>query len=64
MNVIDPILVRRNVSIVPQQEYLLQGSILDDSCEALLHKLRGLCDNADSLPETFHDYEMVYTIRK
>lgn len=55
--------VRRNVNIVPQQEYLLQGSIMDTSCEVLLHRLRGLCDNADEPPETFHDYEMVFQTR-
>ncbi|CAG2101486.1 unnamed protein product [Medioppia subpectinata] len=54
---------RRVPSMVAQQEYLLQGSILDDSCEQLLHKLRGFCDNCDSSPETFHDHEMVFTIR-
>lgn len=53
--------VRRNN--VPQQEYVLQGSIMDTSCEVLLHRLRGLCDNADSNPETFHDYEMTFQIR-
>ena len=46
-----------------QQEFLLQGSILDNFVEDLLHRLRGLCDNADSSPETFHDHEMVYSIR-
>lgn len=63
MNLMESMPMRRSGSVVPQQEYLLQGSILDDSCEALLHKLRGFCDNADSPPETFHDHEMVYTIR-
>ncbi|XP_023233826.1 mediator of RNA polymerase II transcription subunit 18-like isoform X1 [Centruroides sculpturatus] len=55
--------VRRNVPIAQQQEYLLQGSIMDTSCEVLLHRLRGLCDNADTTPETFHDYEIVFQIR-
>ncbi|CAG2184266.1 unnamed protein product, partial [Oppiella nova] len=54
---------RRVGAVVAQQEYLLQGSILDDSCEQLLHKLRGFCDNCDSSPETFQDHEMVFTIR-
>lgn len=54
--------VRRNVNIV-HQEYLLQGSIMDSSCEVLLHRLRGLCDNADEPSETFHDYEMVFQTR-
>ncbi|KAI1287002.1 Mediator of RNA polymerase II transcription subunit 18 [Halotydeus destructor] len=45
------------------QEYLLQGSIVNDSCEVLLQRLRGLCDNADSPLETFHDHERVYSLR-
>lgn len=48
--------------MVAQQEYLLQGSVLDTYCELLLHRLRGLCDNADSHPETFWDREYVYSI--
>lgn len=46
-----------------QQEFLLQGSILDNNVEDLLHRLRGLCDNADSPPELFHDHETVYSLR-
>ncbi|RWS30018.1 mediator of RNA polymerase II transcription subunit 18-like protein [Leptotrombidium deliense] len=47
-----------------QQEYILQGSIIDSFCEILLHRLRGLCDNGDSAPETFFDHEYVYSIRQ
>ncbi|KAL8593764.1 hypothetical protein ACOMHN_059257 [Nucella lapillus] len=47
----------------PFQEYLLQGSILDVHCEVLLHRLRGLCDNADTQPEPFNDYEAVYQLK-
>lgn len=54
---------RRTFSNAPQQEFLMQGSIMDTHCEVLLHRLRGLCDNADEPPETFHDYEMVFQIR-
>ncbi|KAL1427568.1 hypothetical protein MTO96_017269 [Rhipicephalus appendiculatus] len=56
-----PPTVRRG--LVPLQEYLLQGSIMDGACEVLLHRLRGLCDNSDSPIESFHDYEMVFQIR-
>lgn len=49
-------------NIVPNQEYLLQGSVLDSAVEVLLHRLRGLCDNVDSGPETFHDHEMCFSI--
>lgn len=52
--------VRSN--IVPNQEYLLQGSILDNGVEVLLHRLRGLCDNVDSGPETFHDHEACFVL--
>ncbi|KAF7998011.1 hypothetical protein HCN44_009409 [Aphidius gifuensis] len=51
-------------NIIPNQEYLLQGSILDSAVEVLLHRLRGLCDNVDSGTETFHDHEMCFSIRK
>ncbi|EEB12857.1 conserved hypothetical protein [Pediculus humanus corporis] len=50
-------------NIVPNQEYLLQGSVLDSAVEVLLHRLRGLCDNVDSGPETFYDHEMCFSIR-
>ena len=35
-------------NIIPNQEFLLQGSCLDNSVEHLLHRLKGLCDNVDS----------------
>ncbi|XP_069676914.1 mediator of RNA polymerase II transcription subunit 18 isoform X2 [Periplaneta americana] len=50
-------------NIIPNQEYLLQGSVLDSAVEVLLHRLRGLCDNVDSGPETFNDHEMCFSIR-
>ncbi|BFZ04879.1 hypothetical protein BsWGS_07918 [Bradybaena similaris] len=50
-------------NIAPQQEYLLQGSILDTHRDVLLHRLRGLCDNAERNFETFSDYEAVYVLR-
>uniref|UniRef100_A0A0A9Y0L3 Mediator of RNA polymerase II transcription subunit 18 n=2 Tax=Lygus hesperus TaxID=30085 RepID=A0A0A9Y0L3_LYGHE len=50
------------LNIIPNQEYLLQGSVLDNAVEVLLHRLRGLCDNVDSGPETFHDHEMCFSI--
>jgi mediator of RNA polymerase II transcription subunit 18 len=28
-------------NIIPNQEYLLQGSVIDSSAEVLLHRLRG-----------------------
>jgi len=51
-------------NIIPNQEYLLQGSVVDKSVEVLLHRLRGLCDNVDSGPETFSDHEMCFSIRR
>ncbi|XP_018365103.1 PREDICTED: mediator of RNA polymerase II transcription subunit 18 isoform X2 [Trachymyrmex cornetzi] len=50
-------------NIIPNQEYLLQGSVLDTSVEVLLHRLRGLCDNVDHGPEGFYDHEMCFSIR-
>lgn len=49
--------------IIPNQEYLLQGSILDSSVEHLLHRLKGLCDNVDTGPEPFHDHEVCMSLR-
>ena len=46
------------------QEFVLQGSILDGSCDALIHRLQALCDNVDDGIETFKDHEIVFTIRK
>ena len=55
-----------------QLEYLLQGSADKSSVTNLLHRLRGLCDNAapielgekDKLGETFSDHEIIYTLSK
>ncbi|XP_045595147.1 mediator of RNA polymerase II transcription subunit 18 [Procambarus clarkii] len=49
--------------IVPDQEFLLQGSVLDTSLIVVIDRLRGLCDNADIPPETFHDHEVVYILK-
>lgn len=54
-----------------QLEYLLQGSADKTSLPNLLHRLRGLCDNAapiefgakDKSVETFSDHEIIYTLR-
>lgn len=50
--------------IAPVHEYLLQGSIVDSSKDVLLHRLRGLCDNAENQPEVFTDHEMVFQLSK
>jgi mediator of RNA polymerase II transcription subunit 18 len=50
-------------SSTPQQEFLLQGSILDEHRGLLLNRLKGLCDMCDSPPEKFHDHEMVFALR-
>ena len=49
-------------NIIPNQEYFLQGSILDTGVEVLLHRLRGLCDNVDVGPESFHDHEASFVL--
>ncbi|KAG9511005.1 Mediator of RNA polymerase II transcription subunit 18, partial [Fragariocoptes setiger] len=43
----------------PHQEYLLQGTIHDDSSDILIHRLRGLCENYTK----FHNQESVYSIK-
>ncbi|XP_065332912.1 mediator of RNA polymerase II transcription subunit 18 isoform X2 [Cloeon dipterum] len=60
---IDSLSAALKSNIIPNQEYFLQGSILDSSVEVLLHRLRGLCDNVDTTLETFHDHEMCFSIR-
>ncbi|CAH1786406.1 unnamed protein product, partial [Owenia fusiformis] len=59
----ESILAAVNSSIVPLQEYLLQGSILDSSRDMLLHRLKGLCDNVEAGTVSFQDHEMVYIMR-
>lgn len=61
---IDSLTAALKSNIIPNQEYLLQGSVLDSAVEVLLHRLRGLCDNVDSGPETFNDHEMCFSIRR
>ena len=41
----------------------ISGSILDPSVNVLLSRLRGLCDDADCQPETFHDQEIVFVLK-
>lgn len=60
---IDSLTAAMKCNIIPNQEYLLQGSVLDQYVEVLLHRLRGLCDNVDSGPETFNDHELCYSLR-
>lgn len=60
---IDSLNAAMKSNIIPNQEYLLQGSVLDSAVEVLLHRLRGLCDNVDTGPETFHDHEMCFSIK-
>ncbi|XP_055912089.1 mediator of RNA polymerase II transcription subunit 18 [Eupeodes corollae] len=49
--------------IIPNQEYLLQGSIVDSAVDHLLHRLKGLCDNVDAGLEQFHDLEVCLSLR-
>lgn len=50
-------------NIIPNQEYLLQGSILEAHVEHLLHRLKGLCDNVETGPEPFNDHEICFSLR-
>ncbi|KAJ6634809.1 Mediator of RNA polymerase II transcription subunit 18 [Pseudolycoriella hygida] len=60
---IDSLSAAIHCNIIPQHEYLLQGSILDSQVEHLLHRLKGLCDNVDAGPEPFHDHEVCFSLR-
>ncbi|CAL4097061.1 unnamed protein product [Meganyctiphanes norvegica] len=64
------IIARSGTNIKPcQKDYVIDqnfhvlGSVLDTAVSVLLDRLRGLCDNADLLPETFHDHEVVFTLK-
>lgn len=48
----------------PSQEYLLQGSVLDDSVDILLHRLRNMSDNSEEGLVKFKDHEIVYSMRE
>lgn len=60
---VDSLTQALNCKIIPNQEYLLQGSILDTAAEHLLHRLKGLCDNVDHGPESFSDHEICFSLR-
>ena len=49
-------------NMAPVQEYLLQGSIVEEQRDILLHRLNGLCDSTDGHPERFEDHEIVMQI--
>jgi mediator of RNA polymerase II transcription subunit 18 len=59
----DSLTAAMKTNIIPDQEYLLQGSILETHVEVLNHRLRGLCDNVDCGQEKFNEKEMVFSIR-
>lgn len=48
----------------PSQEYLLQGSVLDDSVDILLHRLRGMSDNSEKGLVKYKEHETIYSIRE
>ena len=51
-----------NFILLNKFNFFPQGSILDAHRDTLLHRLRGLCDNAENSPESFNDYESVYAL--
>ena len=57
-----------SLKMMPLQEYLLQGSILETHKDNLLHRLNGLCDTGTVQqqfigPERFFDHEMVFHLK-
>merc|ERR1712223_1901297 len=61
---IDTLTSAMTSNIIPDREYLLQGSILDNHVEVLTHRLRGLCNNVGAgKDEQFSEREMVFSIR-
>ena len=59
---IDTLTSALHSNIVPDHEYLLQGSVLDQHVDFLKHRLRGLCDNVDGGQEAFQEREMVFSL--
>jgi len=59
----DSLLQALKMNIIPNQEYLLQGSVLDTAVQRVLHRLKGLCDNVETAPEQFSDYEACFSLR-
>ena len=59
MQGIDTLTSAMKGNIIPDQEYLLQGSLLDNHLEDFKHRLRGLC----GAEEQFCEREMVFSIR-
>jgi mediator of RNA polymerase II transcription subunit 18 len=49
LTAIDSLSQAQKANIIPNQEYLLQGSILDTSVEHLLHRLKGNQDFSKQL---------------
>ena len=61
---IDTLTSAMTSNIIPDREYLLQGSILDNHVEVLTHRLRGLCNSVGAgKDEQFSEREMVFSIR-
>ena len=50
---IDTLTAAMKSNIVPDQEYLLQGSILDTHLDVLQHRLRGLCDGGEEMVKLY-----------
>lgn len=46
---------------IPSQEFLLQGSVLDESIEMLLHRIRGMCDSSEDGLVRFKQHEMIFS---
>nr|XP_022334633.1 uncharacterized protein LOC111131411 [Crassostrea virginica] len=61
----DPQLIQQTFKAAPlTTEFFLQGSVMENSLETLVNRLKGLCDNADYYQqETFQDHEMVFHIK-
>jgi mediator of RNA polymerase II transcription subunit 18 len=60
---IDTLTSAMKCNIIPDQEYLLQGSLVDSQIDVFKHRLRGLCDNTLGGEEHFCEREMVFSIR-
>ena len=60
---IDTLTAAMKSNIVPDQEYLLQGSILDSHLENLQHRLRGLCDGGQETVRTYSGHQFAIYLK-
>ena len=60
----DPLLKIATFNNIPNQEYALYGSVLDEQVENLLYRLKGLCGTLPGNGDPFSDHYLSYSFSK